>query len=635
MVSLPTCTRFDELKLIDRLPTPTGVALALMRLAESDRSTVAEISRALDADPEMVGRVLKLANSASSGMTRPATTVREAVVRLGVRTVRNVALGFWLVSQAGGRACRQFDYERFWQNSLATAVAAQALAHHRGQVSPDEAFTCGLLGRVGQLALATILPEEYGDILERCQGEEPSWQRQQEREAFATDHGELTAALLQHWGLPAAYAAAVRVNVSPSDAAAAEGPAVREFAGALEFATRLAAVFTAAEDERPARLPDLLSAGKAVALDEAALFTLGDRVAGDWRLWGELLKVPTQPLPPFAELASRSQPAAPDATEVLDPGLVRPAALRVLVISADAAEKQALTRQLRAAGHTALAVDDEDAPRAVLEDAPQLLLIDAVAKPAGGLALCRKLRQTRVGRELYVVAVVGSERQADGAFEAGADDCVLRQALPGALVARLRAAGRLIRLQEETTRDKDELRRCAAELAVANRRLQHAAFEDPLTGLPNRRFALDRLAQEWARVSRTGQPLACILADLDHFKRINDTHGHEAGDEVLRATAEVMRAALRASDVVCRLGGEEFLILCPDTDLAGALACAERVRTRVEANRIRAAGFEGGVTVSLGVASREKGQGRPDDLLRAADRAVYQAKRLGRNRSVG
>ena len=216
----------------------------------------------------------------------------------------------------------------------------------------------------------------------------------------------------------------------------------------------------------------------------------------------------------------------------------------------------------------------------MLQEFPQVLVLDDFHAGTEVDALCRHLRQARLGRYLYVLALTDSLQQAvmSAVFAAGADDFLVKPVDPCLLAARLQASQRIIALQEDAHRDKEEMRRFAMELAVANRRLHHAAYEDALTRLPNRRFGLERLSQEWARASRMSQRLACIMADVDHFKRINDTYGHDIGDEVLQALADVIRGSIRTSDLACRLGGEEFVILCPDTDLKGAQLCAERLR---------------------------------------------------------
>ena len=173
-------------------------------------------------------------------------------------------------------------------------------------------------------------------------------------------------------------------------------------------------------------------------------------------------------------------------------------------------------------------------------------------------------------------------------------------------------------------------------LSIANlrlrRTLEEQATRDPLTQLFNRRYLDTVGARMVAAASRHGRPLAVLTADIDHFKRINDSHGHEAGDQVLRRLAEVLRAELRASDLPCRHGGEEFVIVLPESDAAAARDCAERIRRRV-ASADLVAGIAP-VTVSLGVAELPDHGVSLGALVAAADDAMYEAKRAGRNRVV-
>jgi diguanylate cyclase (GGDEF)-like protein len=163
-------------------------------------------------------------------------------------------------------------------------------------------------------------------------------------------------------------------------------------------------------------------------------------------------------------------------------------------------------------------------------------------------------------------------------------------------------------------------------LAIAEMR----AATDRLTGLPNQRAAQDTLKRMVAQASRTITPLTAVLIDLDHFKRINDLHGHERGDEVLAAVGVAMRNAVRDSDFIGRYGGEEFLLLLPDTETEGALQVAEAVRVAIAA--IRVANIEEPITVSAGTATLPRDAGDSVTLFRAADRALYAAKNNGRNR---
>ncbi len=218
------------------------------------------------------------------------------------------------------------------------------------------------------------------------------------------------------------------------------------------------------------------------------------------------------------------------------------------------------------------------------------------------------------------------------AFDAGVDDYLTKPLRPKVLSARLSAGFRVVRLQDEIERDREEIRRFAAELAVSNRRLQEAALTDPLTGFPNRRYVMERLEQEWAASLRSKRPLACMVVDLDAFKPINDRYGHDIGDIVLKQAAQALKRGLRTPDVVARLGGDEFLVICPDTTLTAALACAERVRHSVESMVIPTGDLRLDSTVSIGVAVRDEGMETSDALVKCADQGLYLAKEKGRNR---
>jgi hemerythrin len=170
-------------------------------------------------------------------------------------------------------------------------------------------------------------------------------------------------------------------------------------------------------------------------------------------------------------------------------------------------------------------------------------------------------------------------------------------------------------------------------LSEANHLLEQMALIDVLTGLPNRRHAMAWLTRVWGQSTQTLAPLSCMMIDADGFKQVNDNHGHDAGDEVLKQLARQLRQLVRTDDVVCRLGGDEFLIICTDTALDGALTVARKMRESVAKLKVPVTG--GGIwpgSVSVGVAQRTTDMQCIEDLIKAADAGLYQAKRNGRNR---
>ncbi len=275
-----------------------------------------------------------------------------------------------------------------------------------------------------------------------------------------------------------------------------------------------------------------------------------------------------------------------------------------------------LREQLRPWGYEVVLVHDGCAALEAMcaPDAPRLALLDWLMPGLDGIEVCRRLRAESASPYAYLILMTGQggrQQMLDG-LEAGADEFLTKPVEPAELKARLGAGRRIIAMQEQ---------------------LRDEASRDGLTGLWNRAATLNVLARELDRAQREGQPLAVVLADLDHFKNINDTFGHLAGDAVLRHTAQRMVASLRPYDAVGRYGGEEFLILLPGCGSASALGLVERLRGCVAAEPIAAEGTDVYVTLSLGVAVTD-GQANPGavELLRAADMALYAAKRAGRNR---
>ncbi len=188
---------------------------------------------------------------------------------------------------------------------------------------------------------------------------------------------------------------------------------------------------------------------------------------------------------------------------------------------------------------------------------------------------------------------------------------------------------------EELAEWNDALERKVAErtraLEEANRSLKEIATTDVLTGLPNRRHAMDMLDVYWQESRERERPFSCLLIDADGFKQINDNYGHDAGDTVLQELARHLKHAVRTDDLTCRLGGDEFLILCPNTGAQGALHLARQVHDQVSRLIVSANGGTWRGSISVGVATRTPSMTSPDALIKAADLAVYQAKAAGRN----
>ncbi|HZL37241.1 MAG TPA: diguanylate cyclase [Tepidisphaeraceae bacterium] len=242
---------------------------------------------------------------------------------------------------------------------------------------------------------------------------------------------------------------------------------------------------------------------------------------------------------------------------------------------------------------------------------PDLILLDVDMLRPDGFEVCRRLKADSRTMNIPVVFLssAGSTEDKIRGLDLGAVDYVLKPFDPAELRARVRASLRTKYLMDL---------------------LSAKAMIDGLTGLWNRAYFDVRLVSELAITRRTGQPLSCVIADIDRLKQINDTYGHPAGDEVLRAVGQVLMEGSRQEDTVCRYGGEEFAILAPNSAATGAALLANRLRQAIERHSLTHNGVEIRVTCSMGIADL-RGTA-PPCVVEMADRALYEAKQMGRNR---
>jgi len=298
--------------------------------------------------------------------------------------------------------------------------------------------------------------------------------------------------------------------------------------------------------------------------------------------------------------------------------------MRILIAEDEPAFRQILEKILTGWGYQVLVAEDGNTACRILSgaDPPRLAILDWKMPGMEGVEVCHRLRAEKPEHYLYLILLTSQQREEDlvQGMEAGADDYLIKPFKLNELRVRLRAGRRIIELNEE--------------LLAARAVLQEKATHDSLTGLKNREEILEALNQEFARVTRDGGCFTIIMADLDHFKKVNDTHGHLAGDEVLRITAQRMLRHMRPYDALGRYGGEEFLLVLPECCGGCALAFAERLRAGIADRPMDTSEGALGVTVSLGVAASGVASGRDGvrGLIKAADDALYRAKANGRNR---
>jgi diguanylate cyclase (GGDEF)-like protein len=295
--------------------------------------------------------------------------------------------------------------------------------------------------------------------------------------------------------------------------------------------------------------------------------------------------------------------------------------MRILVVDDDPPTLQMLASQLQQWGHVVVPCADGESAWNIIEDGnvPHLAILDWMIPGVDGLELCSRIR-SRPGPYIYIVMITARTRPEDllAGFEAGADDYLTKPFSPDELGARLRAGERIVDLQSELIEARDAIRA--------------QAMQDPLTRVLNHGAIVDALSREIDRANRDHKPLSVIMADLDEFKRINDSHGHVAGDQVLVEAAQRMRRSLRSYDSLGRYGGEEFLIVLPNSGKTHALGSAERLRHVISDEPFRIARASVTVTLSLGVTTWSEPFPVPmNGLIQAADRALYIVKGRGRN----
>lgn len=628
-------SKFEQLKASGDLPSPKGVALTIMHLSQREDVSMSELTRVIKTDPAFVGRLLKAANGVSAlGFgRRPVVSVQDALAVLGMPAVRALALGFSLMSEYAKGSCRHFDYRNFWSSSLACALALQALTARTRAAPPEETFSVGLLARIGELTLATVYADGYSELLSRYSGLSAENMVEEERLAFAMDHRELSAAMLADWGIPKIYTDPVYAHEADDYGAFPEGSRPHLLTQSLVLARHIAQVCLVPEKQRAGLMGRLLLLGSRLSIEEEVLTALCNRVVEEWQQWGAILNVATKRLPPFQEMMHTLPDGDGESSESRNTWEQQ--RIRVLIVDDDPAMRALLRAALLRIGNEVVeASDGHTGLELALETQPHMMIVDWVMPQMDGMELTKALRQTKIGRNIFIMVLTSFEDDARliEAFETGVDDFMPKPLKPKVLTARLRGGQRIIKLQREIERDREEIRRFAAELAVTNRRLQEVALTDVLTGFPNRRYAMDRIQQEWAASTRTGRSLSCLMVDVDEFKTVNDTYGHDVGDHVLKHTALALKRGLRVHDVICRTGGDEFLVICPDTGLQAALVCAERVRRAVESLPISTGMLQLKGTVSIGVAVREEGMREFDALIKRADQGAYMAKQSGRNR---
>ena len=496
-MSLVDDPKFSQLRISGRLPAPKGIALQVIQLTQQPDASNQSIARLIGADPAFSARVLKAANVLFPESPRPVATIADAVMVLGARGLRQLVLGISLITDYGNGPCKQFDYLHYWSHSLLTGIAAKHLTQYARLAAADEIFVVGLLGNIGQLALATAFSDEFGDLLTQPASKSVARLHELERAKFGFDESELSEAMLTEMHFPAIFQRMARHYKQPDNSDVIEATREWRLLHVLHAASLLADILLAEPALRQDFIIKLKSQAMRIAIDLETLGEMGDACVSEWHEWSTMLNFGNKlNIQSFTELLGTVEDqnnAAPSIQAMIKADGYP---LRVLVVEDDPVTLKLLEAMLQEAGHNVTtAHHGVEAMLIIKQHLPQLLIIDWSMPEMDGITLCRTLRQNADSDNLQLIMLTDQEHPDSlvEAFDAGVNDYLIKPVTPKLFFARLRAAQRVIRLQDELAFDRERLQHFSNELIVANQRLQQMASTDESPSLPNRRAAIERL----------------------------------------------------------------------------------------------------------------------------------------------
>lgn len=649
------------------LPTFPQIAHRLLEMTEDSTKSLHDVARVIERDQALTAKVLRVANSAMFGCKRQIRTIEHATVMLGMSNVRKYALTISVFGTRGsGSAVTDYENKRrTWVHAMAVAVLARLVAREFGCDNVETAVVAGLIHDIGKVVLEILRPGEYDRVPEVAREEQLSIVAA-ERRVFGTDHCALGAELGHRWNLPP------------------------DLVTVLERHHDHTCVTSAA--------PNQLAPVHLVHLSNFLCHQIG--LADHPNLPGEVVDVTGWAkvgvsVPDLVSLLGDVQSEIEQSIDYFDLGPVNLAeycdamdeANQRLVVEGLASEN--VQRQLRRRIADLMLVTDEvlsmraeasvddllvqvaEGPLAQLDyDRTVIYLVDrgrtrlipyAVYGTGPDATALPALAVDDVTDPVIASVLEGGARRLRARHDYRAGQSALLDLLePGSCgIVPLRVEGAVVGFTLVDNRaigapitDSDVhildtigkqinmvLDRAATyeRLTERTEELKDLAFRDPLTGIYNYRYLEECLEMEIHRADRYGTAFTLFMLDLDHFKRFNDSYGHQVGDEVLKLFAETVRSTLRESDILFRYGGEEFTVLLPDTRKARALVPAENIRRVIEQLDLERAipGVVGErLTCSIGVASYPEDARTRASLIGFSDDALYRAKNGGRNRVV-
>ncbi len=483
-----------------RLPSPPAIAIKILQAVRQDDNSFKELAEIVMADPALVARIMKLANSSLYGLSKRVDSLAQATVLIGTQNLKNIALSFAIVQDFQEARQGSFDVNLFWRRAISTAVAAEILAKNIGHKDHD-IFISALLQDIGILIMFLSDAAAFTEVLDkkRISGKSLC---ETEKELFGFDHTEVSNHLLNTWNIPDTICGPIRYHHSKEPK-----ELYRNSALILSFADKISAMYHGTQSNK-----------KAIEV------------------------------------------------------------------------RQGLKEIYQ--------FEDEQ--------------IDAVVDAIGEKA-CEVM-------ELFTIKPGDMKPFSQ----------IMQEAIE--------ELGRMNFSYEQIVLELKQAKQNAEQLAInlkrANDSLRELVYRDGLTGLYNHRYFQEVIESELQKSVRYKHPLSLLLIDIDHFKNVNDTFGHPAGDRVLKEVSQVMLKLVRQIDIVARYGGEEFAVIMPETGKVGGKVLAQRVRRGIEQHQTKHNNQLITVTVSIGLVSTDMANVEitRKGLIDRSDQVLYKAKRNGRNR---
>lgn len=487
------------------LPTLSTVASTLINITGKEETTIYDITKLISQDVSLSTKILKVVNSSFYNFPNEVGTIQQAVAILGTNAVRSLVLSFSFLNMERPEHGQGFNYERFWEESLAAAVASKLIMVKVSDQDPEEAFTVSLLQNLGKLILACAYRETYDQLLEEAAGSEKRL-LELEDERIGANHAYIGGEAAKHWNFPASLTIPIVYHHDP--------------------------------DSYPGDDPDLKTEIRVVHLAALLANILYSGNPIDYHA-------------PFRERAKKM--------------------FKLETKSIDEILEQANTEVAKAAKYFGLNIK-------------------------GTASIPELLQKANIELSLLNMS-----------YE---------------------------QMNRELVEAKMQLETLTTELEEKNTYLEGIANLDGLTEIYNHRYFQEFLDKEISRTIRLENQLSLILTDIDNFKKFNDFYGHQAGDYVLKEVASLCGGLIRDYDLIARYGGEEFVFVFPETSEADALTIAEKIRAAIEQHPFSYEGDDYRVTSSFGVAVFDGTAKaiKKSELIDRADKAMYAAKKKGRNR---